>query len=124
MKTLIIIFPKGKEVNNTYKLPEGMNGENWMRFKRDYEFILNRLIIEAKIKKLPVIKIELDELPVLIDDVKMLKSYMSGNLVSDGVRPVTVKDWNRVRNDAKELFTAPCIGELDGSGYINKCIIK
>lgn len=58
--------------------------------------------------------------PPLIDDLEHLKSYMQGMLIGD-LTPeskFTVAEWNEAREQAKELFTYPCISELDASGFL------
>lgn len=107
-----------------YTLPNGMNGEELKKFKRDYSYFIEKAIRTAKEEAAKGFvycqsaTIDIDILPILSDDLGMLKSYMT-----DESNPhYTVEDWNTMREQAKEFFTAPVIAELDASGYIKKLV--
>lgn len=114
MKKLVIIF---KEPKNIVKLPDAITGKDWMKLKEDYQFIFNRLIVEAKISRQQAVTIDIDLLPVLSDSYSDLKEFM----ISDP-KPVNVKQWNIRRDEAKEKFISSLIYKLDASGLITKVL--
>jgi microsomal dipeptidase-like Zn-dependent dipeptidase len=116
MKNLTIDLSKGCF---QYVLPDGMSGEEFKNFKRDYFYVIEREVMKAKNEGKASIVINMENLPQLADDLKALKSFMDADLTNTFY---TVQLWNQKREEAKGFFTAPCIQELDASGYIKKLV--
>jgi hypothetical protein len=117
MKNLIINFTKGFF---EYVLPDGMNGAEFRKFKVDYFYVIEREVMKAKAEGVKEsLVINMDTLPQLADDLNALKSFMTDAVSRDWL---TVQEWNQRREEAKGFFTAPCIQELDASGYIKKLV--
>jgi hypothetical protein len=116
MKNLTIDLSKGCF---QYVLPDGMSGEEFRKFKTDYFYVVEREVMKAKNEGKEKVIIDMDKLPQLTDDLKALKDFMQP--VQD-VFIGQIVTWNQRREEAKGFFTAPCIQELDASGYIKKFV--
>lgn len=84
-------------------------------------FILNDIIKKAKKKKATGIIISMDKFPQLSENYNDLLEFMNSELYYISLDHfLTVKDWNKVRDQAKNKFTAPLISKLDVSGIIKE----
>jgi len=117
MKVLIIHLDAAQLY---YTLPDGMTGEDFKRFKRDYIYFIDAKVSEGRRKDKHSVTLDIDSLPCLIDNFDALKTFMT----DDSNPHYTVEDWNTQRQLAKGYFTAPCIMELDASGFIKKLVKK
>ena len=111
MKKLIIYLTGSRP---SFTLPEGMYGHDWITFKRDYQYFIEKAIQQANKRGASYATIDIDSLPELSDDLNELKENMKGC--------TNIADWNTQREIAKNYFTFPCICDLDASGYIKKVL--
>jgi hypothetical protein len=117
MKTIKYIPTKDKNSPKGYQveLSTAVSTEDFINFKRDYEYHIQEAL--QRMKNFGESQVfNLDLLPTLIDDLTELKTFMSD--------AKTIGQWNTIREQAKRFFTAPCISELDASGYISKLNLK
>jgi hypothetical protein len=117
MRTLTVYLDRDPFM---YKIPDGMFGEDWYKFKRDYSYFIQTNIRNALKHDSFAVTIDLDSLPKLSDDLKTLKAFMESKTV--GINQMSVPAWNIAREEAKNFFTAPCIQKLDTSGFIRHCL--
>ena len=108
----LIIYLTGSRMS--YTLPEGMTGTDWLRFKSDYQYFIEKAIDKANRKGECYAVLDVDTLPVLIDDLTALKEYMKGC--------TNIAEWNTKREEAKHIYTFSCICSLDASGFIKKVL--
>jgi len=104
-----------------YTLPEGMDGKDWIAFKTDYSYFIEKAIAKALRLNEKSVIIEIDKLPNLSDDFDTLKSYMKAGTIEN--KNPDVLSWNEQRERAKLFFTYPTICELDASGFIKQCVL-
>lgn len=121
MKNLVIRLD---EERPSYILPDGMTGQDWTTFKRDYEYFIAKEIALARVNKKVLCTIDMSALPELYDNLTTLKGFMKVAIENPYKGQMfTSFEWNSRREEAKQFFTAPCISELDASGFIKKPLL-
>jgi hypothetical protein len=115
MKSLTILL---NAQSISYKLPDNLYGTDWINFKNDYLFHIQKAITEGRTAGKLSVTIDIDKLPVLSNDLKALKSFMN---LTPGEK-YSIVQWNQRRDEAKNFFTQPCISEMDASDYIKQFV--
>lgn len=109
MKIISIIKDKHSPKGFAYLLGQSVTTKEYCDFIESYAEFLEP-IIQQVINLNSKMTFDIENPP----EIWRLKLYMK--------QAHTVKQWNSLREKAKELFSKEAVRDLDASGYINQCI--